>query len=325
MIQILNVEPDDFCEPARELLLGLGHLDECGLNPQQLLTRIANYDVLWVRLAQQIDRAVLQAGCRLRAIVTATTGLDHIDMDAARMLGIRVLSLRGETDFLARIPATAEHTWGLLLALNRHVPAAFRSVQEGGWDRYAFRGHDLKGQTLGIVGLGRLGKQVARFGLAFGMRVLAYDPYQKAWPSDVLQCESLETLLSQSQVLSLHVPLNNETVGMIGRKEIACLPPDAVLINTSRGEVLDSDALLCALREAQLRGAALDVIPDERCSDSSVRHCLLDYARQHNQLLITPHLGGATYESMAATEVFMAQKLARFLSEQSCGPGAACA
>jgi len=254
---------------------------------------------------------VIDACTNLKVIVTTTTGLDHTDVNYAEQRGIKVLSLRGETEFLRTIPATAEHTWALLLALVRHIPQAHASVIAGEWDRNAFRGHDLGGKRLGIVGLGRIGEKVARYGLAFEMRVGAYDPYRSDWVEGVTRCVTLPELLRQSNVLSLHVPLNPETERMIGREELAHLPNGAWLVNTSRGEVLDEVALVEALQDGQLGGAALDVIAAER--DQQRRGPLLDYARQHNNLLITPHLGGATVESMARTEVFMAHKLQKFL------------
>jgi D-3-phosphoglycerate dehydrogenase len=315
MIRLLVAEARDFSPEAVEILGGFGTCDLRQLDRAQLLETLPDYDVLWVRLGLTIDREIIDAASRLKVIVTATTGVDHIDLDYALRRNIEVLSLRGETQFLDSIPATAEHTWGLLLALNRRIPWAFRSVCHGQWDRDRFRGHDLRGQTLGIIGLGRLGIQVARFGLVFGMRVLAFDPYRQVWPSDVIRCASLEALLSLSNVVSLHVPLNSETTGLIGTRELQLMRPGAILLNTSRGAVVDAEALLEALASGHLGGAALDVIPDERDEGSVERQRLLEYAANSHQLLITPHIGGATFESMAATEVFMCRKLVRFFTK----------
>ncbi|MCL4555085.1 MAG: hydroxyacid dehydrogenase, partial [Actinobacteria bacterium] len=240
------------------------------------------------------------------------TGLDHVDVDYARSRGIAVLSLRGETEFLRTIPATAEHTWALLLALMRQIPQASTSVRHGEWHRDWFRGHDLCGKRLGIVGLGRIGEKVAQFGLAFDMHVAAYDPHRNDWPVDVLECKSLKELLSRSDALTVHVPLNDETRRMIGQDELALLPRMAVVVNTSRGEVLDETSLVNALKVGHLAGAALDVICNERDDLARQSGGLLEYARKHSNLLITPHIGGATEESMARTEVFMAEKLRRY-------------
>lgn len=313
MIRILNAEPLNYSEEARRVLQTIGSVDERCLNREELLRCLFNYDVLIVRLGFQVDRAVIDAGSRLQAIVTATTGLDHIDVPYAEKRGVAVLSLRGEVDFLRSIPATAEHAWALLLALIRRIPWAYDSVLDGHWQRDAFRGHNLSRRRLGILGLGRIGEKVARYGLAFGMSVSAYDPAPVAEISGVTLCVSLEELLRRSDVLSIHVPLNVRTEKLIGRAELAHVPPGALLVNTSRGGVLDEIALLEALAGNRLAGAALDVVADEREQPGSGREALIAYARSHTNLLITPHIGGATIESMRDTEIFMAQKLKRYL------------
>ena len=217
-------------------------------------------------------------------------------------------------EFLRSIYATAEHTWALLLALLRRITHAFESVRRGEWDRDAFRGNELYGKRLGIVGLGRVGEKIARYGLAFGMDVAAYDPYVAKWVEGVARLHRLADLLKRSDVLTLHVPLNAETTNMINSDELALMPPGSVLINTSRGEVVNETALVQTLENNRLAGAALDVVAYER--EPEQRQCspLLAHARTHENLLITPHLAGATHESMAKTEVFMARKLATFLN-----------
>ncbi|MEZ0395252.1 MAG: NAD(P)-dependent oxidoreductase [Anaerolineales bacterium] len=310
--RILNLEPENYSPEALAILQSLGEVEAGPLDRAALLERIGEFEVLIVRLAHQIDRQVLERAGRLKVIVSATTGLDHIDLECAAGRGITVLSLRGETDFLRRIPATAEHTWALLLALVRRVPAAHASVLAGEWQRDRFRGSDLAGKSLGLLGLGRIGEKVARYGLAFGMQVLAYDPYRADWPGEVERLSSQADLLVRSQVFSIHVPLNAETENLIGAAELALLPPGALLINTARGQVLDEAALLAALESGRLGGAALDVLCDERRA-SLVESPLVRYARRHDNLILTPHIGGATRESMAATERFMAHKLRAYL------------
>jgi len=313
LIRILNAEPLDYSEEARRLLHSLGHLHERYLTRVELLECLAEYDVLIVRLGFQVDREVIDAGTNLKVIVTTTTGLDHTDVNYAEQRGIKVLSLRGETEFLRSIPATAEHTWALLLALVRRIPWAFQSVLQGDWVRDDFRGHDLSGKRLGIVGLGRIGEKVACYGLAFGMKVFGYDVDPSRGMTGVTICSSLASLLQQSDVLTVHVPLNAHTEDLIGAKELDLLPAGSLLINTSRGKIVDERALLAALESGQLSGAALDVLSDEGPTSLRQESLLLRYARSHRNLLITPHLGGATFESMAAVEIFMARKLATVL------------
>ncbi len=314
--RILNLEPENYSAEALTVLQSLGAVETGPLDRAGLLERVGEFDVLIVRLAHSIDRQVLERAERLKVIVSATTGLDHIDLKYAAAKGIAVLSLRGETDFLRRIPATAEHTWALLLALVRRIPAAHASVLAGEWQRDRFRGADLAGKTLGLLGLGRIGEKVARYGLAFGMTVLAYDPYRPGWLDGVERLSGQADLLRRSQVFSIHVPLNAETENLIGAPELALLPPGALLVNTARGQVLDESALLAALERGHLGGAALDVLRDER-RGSLVESPLVRYARLHDNLILTPHIGGATRESMAATEVFMAHKLRAYLEGSS--------
>ena len=312
-INILNAEPLGYSADARSILAGLGRVVEKEMSRSQLFKELGEFDVLIVRLANQIDREVIDAGRHLQAIVTATTGLDHIDVDYARRRDIAVLSLRGETEFLQTIQATAEHTWALLLGLLRKIVPASIAACQGSWDRDRFRGRELNGKRLGIVGLGRLGKKIARYGQVFGMNVGAFDPFIQDWIEGVRREASLSDLLKSSDVLSLHAPLNPETQGMIGAAELALLPKGAVLVNTSRGQLIDEKALIDALTNRQLAGAALDVIAREREKQVRKNSPLLEYADANDNLLITPHIGGATYESMAQTEVFMAQKLKKFL------------
>ena len=312
-LKILNAEPLGYSVEAGTLLAELGEVVAKEMSRSQLKDQLGDFDVLIVRLAHQIDREVIDAARRLRVIVTATTGLDHIDVRYAQERGITVLSLRDETEFLREVQATAEHTWALLLGLLRNIVPASIAARQGNWNRDMFRGRELNGKRLGIVGLGRLGKMVARYGQVFGMAVGAFDPLVQEWQGGVRREPTLNDLLKKSDILSLHLPLNTETQGLIGATELELLPPGAVLVNTSRGQLIDELALIQALTNKKLAGAALDVVAQERENDNRRKSPLLDYAGTHDNLLITPHIGGATYESMAKTEVFMARKLKRFL------------
>lgn len=312
--RILNLEPKGYCREARSLLEELGDITDGPLDRRELLDRVSAYDILIVRLQHRIDEDLFEAGKQLKAVVSGTTGLDHIDLDAARARRIAVLSLKGEAEFLRTVTATAEHTWGLLLGVMRRIPEAAESVRAGQWDRDAMKGRDLAGKRLGIVGLGRLGRQVSVYGSAFGMRVAAYDPHVQAWPPAVRRRSSLADLMAESDVLTIHVDLNPRTRKLIGSQELAALPKGAVVVNTSRGQVVDEAALLEALVSGHLGGAALDVLADERIMETPLDNRLVQYATRHRNLLITPHIGGATEEAMSRTEVFMVRKLARFLS-----------
>jgi D-3-phosphoglycerate dehydrogenase / 2-oxoglutarate reductase len=313
---ILIAESNRFAPQAAAMLEALGPVRFSQLGRGALIDQIAKAEVLWIRLGNYIDGEILRAAPNLRVIVSPTTGLNHIDLAEAETRGIRILSLRGEIDFLKEVRATAELTIGLMLALLRHIPEAARHVREGGWDRDLFAGNELYGKTVGVIGYGRLGRIVASLLLAFGCKVLAADPSTRKEdlaPGVILL--SQEELLSQGDLVTIHVNLNEKNRGFFGAKAIRRMKAGGWLINTSRGELIDEQALLTALETGRISGAALDVLQNE--------HMLLDhpnplvaYATKHTNLIITPHIGGCTVESMQKTEVFMAEKLQRLLQAE---------
>ncbi|MBF0542357.1 MAG: hydroxyacid dehydrogenase [Nitrospirae bacterium] len=313
-VKILNIEPDGYSNEAREILSSVGSLSEQTVTGQELIRIISHYQVLITRLGHYISRDIMSAGVNLKAIATATTGLDHIDIEAALDCGIKVISLKGETAFLQTITATAEHSFGLILSICRKIPFAFNDVLNGNWRRDAFKGIELKDKTLGIVGYGRLGRMVANYGLAFGMKVIVCDPKIEV---NIQKC-SFEEILRESDFISIHVPLNLETMNMFGNKQFSQMKHDAYLINTSRGDIIDEEALLNALDNRLIAGAAIDVILGELSSkDNKIKSTLIDYAKKNNNLIITPHIGGATVDSMHSTEIFIAGKIKDFMTHSS--------
>jgi D-3-phosphoglycerate dehydrogenase len=226
-----------------------------------------------------------------------------------------VLSLRGRTQLLGHVRATAEHTIALMLALLRHLPEAAAHARSGRWRRDDFRGRELHGAAVGIVGLGRLGRIVSRTLLAFEARVFGYDPSvpEGAEPEGVTLV-SLPELLRRAEIVSLHASLTADSEGLLGAKEIESMHDGAFLVNTARGELVDEAALLAALESGRLAGAALDVLADENPAGMPDRP-LVRYAATHSNLIITPHIGGCTHESMEKTEVFMAETLVAHLGE----------
>jgi len=265
-----------------------------------------------VRLQTRITGDVIASCPSLQAIITPTTGLDHIDLAAAEDHRIKVFCLRGETEFLNTITSTAEHTWALVLCLVRRIVPAHQGVCGNQWQQDQFRSFELSGKTLGIVGLGRLGTMVARYGLGFGMRVLFYDPFQTVYPAGANPMMSLDALLAASNVITVHVPLNADTTGLIGRRELELLPPRAYLVNTSRGRIVDEEALLAALESGRVAGAAVDVLADEQ-SVASGDHPMVRYARLHDNLIITPHIGGAAEDAIERTDMFVMRRFEQWL------------
>lgn len=323
MIRILNVEPKNYSPQAKQVLASLGELTEKEVSRKELIGMIGDYNVLMVRLAHQIDREILAQAPNLKIVVSPTTGLDHIDLVCARERGIRILSLKGETEFLNNITATAEHTWALLLSLVRRLPHAFQDILQGNWGRDRYRGVELKGKNMGIIGYGRLGRMVADYARAFRMKIYAHDAEAGNLSGNNLQAASMEELLKVSDVITLHVPLSEETKNLVDRKQFSLMKPNAVLINTSRGGVVNEEALLDALLNRRIAGAALDVLAGEeefrkKSSPWPAGDPLAEYAKNHDNLILTPHLGGATHDSIEATELFMVHQLKNYIqSSQS--------
>lgn len=312
--RILITEPEGFSAVALARLDEAFAVDLGPLTRAELLVRVCDYEGLMVRLGHHLDSEVLERASHLRFIASPTTGLNHIDTETAGRFGIAMISLRGERKFLDTIHATAEHTWALLLALLRRIPAAHASVLGGDWDRDRFKAHELCGRTLGIVGFGRLGTKVARYGQAFGMNVVAHDPY--VVPPQGVEPLALEELFAKADIIVVLAAYTSQTHGLIGQAHFARCRPGVLLVNTSRGEIIDEQALLAALRNGAVSGAALDVLwqenqPNGVCPSSSA---LIEYAKGHDNLVITPHVGGATFESMGRTEEFIAEKVWRFIN-----------
>ena len=308
-LRILLAEKSSFSDRGIAALGELGAVDAFDLSQDELQARIPNYDVLVLRLGLQVNTDVIDAAPNLKFVVTPTTGLDHIDLEAANLKGIQVLSLKGEREFLDQVPSTAEHTFALMMVLLRKIPSSFDAVKDYQWRRDVFRGHELDGKIIGLIGCGRLGTMMARYCLAFGMRVLVYDPYQENLPEGIEQVETLKDLLSTSDIVSLHVHLNEETREMISEAEFGQMKPGSVLINTARGAVVNETALLQALEYKHLAGAAVDVVCDEHQIEIEKTHPLIDFARRHDNIIITPHIGGATFEAVEKADLFVIDKL----------------
>lgn len=308
--KILNTEPSRYSELCKANLRELGEVTEFECDRSELLRLVSDFDIVIAVLRNTFDAEVLSLANRLRYIATPTTGLNHIDLDCAEKNNVKVISLKGEIDFLKTVSATAELTWGLLLALIRHIPSACLSVQRGYWNRNEFLGVELKGKTLGILGCGRLGEKVAHYGLAFDMNVVACDPYQKTVPNNVRRV-SLEELFLQSDIVSIHLPLNNETVEMVNKQVLSRLRKGSLLINTSRGEIVDERALIEEMKSGRIAGFACDVLVNEFSNDTNwlLKNEIFQYAKNHPNVLITPHLGGVTSESFEATNRFIIEKL----------------
>jgi D-3-phosphoglycerate dehydrogenase / 2-oxoglutarate reductase len=286
-------------------------VDEVPTLPKdELLSRIADYDAIVGRSATRITSELLEKGRRLKVVGRAGVGVDNIALDTATSLGIAVINApAGNTN------AVVELFFGAVISLLRHLTRADTSMHGGRWERSSLLGSELKGRTLGIVGLGRIGGEIATRARAFGMNVLAFDPYIPRSRFEALRIQdtpSLDALIEQSNVLTVHTPLTDETKGMIGKRELARLPARSIVVNMARGGIVDEAALLEGLESKQLLGAVVDAYEKEPLSPD---HPL----REQADVLLTPHIGASTAEAQrnVAVDVCVAVRDALLSGELS--------
>lgn len=272
---------------------------------------LAEADAIFPNTKMMLDKSVIDAAPRLRLICTPSTGTDHIDKEYSAKKGVAVLSLTKDLDVLRTITSTAEHAFGLTLNIVRNMPWAFDHARAGGWDYTQFRGRELQGRTVGIVGYGRLGTMYARFARGFDMKVLAHDPFVKISEPWVEQVE-LDALLRRSEIVTLHVHLTKETRGMVDKSWFDRMN-GVYLVNTSRGGLINETDLIAALDSGRVKAAGLDVLDGEIDGDMSA-HPLVRYAREHRNVMITPHCGGMSIDGQEKAFTHAARKLADFFA-----------
>jgi len=301
---------DSLAEEGLEFIRGqpdtvLAH--KPGLSVAELSAIIGDYDGLIVRSGVQITSEVLASAGKLRAIVRAGVGVDNIDVDAATAKGIVVMNSAE-----ASTTSTAEHAFALMLALTRHIGHAYVDFRDGGWDRSQFSGNQLSGKTLGVIGFGRIGQAVATRAIAFEMNVVAYDPFINAttmMDGRVKMYQSFTELLPHVDILTFHVPLNDQTRSMLSAETLEHCRHGVMIVNASRGGVVNESDLLAALDSGVCRGLALDVFATE---PPPADHPM----RDHPRVLVTPHLGASTQEAQEAVSVAAAKSLLAFLRDE---------
>ncbi len=275
-----------------------------GLTGEELKAELANYDGAVCRSGVKITAESLEGNNTLKAIVRAGVGTDNIDKPASTRLGIVVMNTpAGNT------VSTAEHAMALLLGLSRNVAPAMESLKAGRWDRKKFQGSQVSGKTLGVIGLGRIGQEVAERAKAFGMAVIGYDPFltgERAKKLGITKVEQVHDLLPDVDYLTVHTPLTPETTNLISHDEVKLLKKGARLINCARGGIYDNQALVAGLESGHLGGVALDVYPDEPCTDNPLF--------QMENVLCTPHLGASTDEAQVEVAIEAVNLLISYLS-----------
>jgi D-3-phosphoglycerate dehydrogenase / 2-oxoglutarate reductase len=279
---------EEIAEGGLDRLRAAGHdVDvQLGLSPADLIDAVAGAQALVIRSATKVTADVLAGATDLVVVGRAGIGLDNVDVETATARGVMVVNAPQSNTL-----STAEHTMALLLAQARNVPQAHAALKAGRWERSRWEGVELAGKTLGIVGLGRIGKLVAQRALAFGMKLVAYDPYVAADRARQLSVDlvDLEQLMLRADFVSLHLTKTKETVGLIGADLLAKAKPGIRIVNVARGGVIDEDALAGAIRDGRVAGAALDVFAEEPTTDSPL--FALD------EVVVTPHLGASTREA----------------------------
>ena len=296
--------PEKLADPGIELLKKDFEVEvRLGLTPEELLETIGDYDGLIVRSATKVTAEVIDRAENLKAIGRAGIGVDNIDLEAATKRGV-IVANAPESNTVA----AAEHTLGLMLAAARRIPAADSSLRDGEWKRSAFKGVEVSGKTLGLIGLGHVGAIVARGALGMGMRVLAYDPYvseDRMRQANVERAETTDEVFAHSDFVSLHVPRTPQTVGLVNEDALAKMRSSAYVINAARGGIVDETALYNALKEGTIAGAALDVFAEEPKTDSPI------FALPN--VVVTPHLGASTAEAQDRAGITAAEQVAAAL------------
>ncbi len=305
--------PEGFAA-LEEAIAGRAELDYVEAEPMAVAEALFDASALLDASMQvHIDDGMIAAAPDLQVISCATTGSDHIDRGECLRRSIPVHTLREDRELLQNITPAAELSWALVLAAARRQPAALAHTRAGGWRREDFPGLMLHGKRLGLIGCGRIGGWMARYGQAFGMTVVGYDPFVEAWPESIRPA-GLNELFESCDVISVHVHLSDETRGLISAELLATIKPGAILINTSRGAIVDEAALLVALQSGRMGAAGLDVLEGE---PEVAGHPLMAYAREHDNLLITPHCGGFSPDAVRLVCRRAAEKIAAHLGLDS--------
>jgi len=287
MMKVLVADP--IANEGIDILSSCAQVDtKIGLKPEEIISIIGDYEALVVRSQTQVSADVIEAGKKLQVIGRAGVGVDNIDVEEATRRGIVVVNAPTGNTISA-----AEHTIALMLSLARHIPQANAMLKSGVWRRSDFMGTEVRNKTLGIIGLGNVGSEVARRARGLEMKLIAYDPFISVDYAHNLQVElvPLKQLLKESDFITLHIPLTESTRGLIGAKEMALVKPTVRIINCARGGLVDEKALAKAVNEKRVAGAAIDVFPKEPTTESVLF--------EHANIIVTPHLGASTTEAQA--------------------------
>ena len=297
-ILICDKTENEYIEQMRAAGLTVDVRDD--ISPEELPSVLPNYDGMVVRSRTKVRKPLIDVCPNLKVIVRGGVGLDTIDYEYAKSKGITVMNTP-----LANAASVAELTLGFMLALARSIPQATASMKSDKWDKKSFDGDEIGGKTLGLVGIGNIGKEVAKRAIAFGMTVIAYDPYVKEIEN--IKLVSLDELLTQADYISLHLPKTDETSNMIGAAQFAKMKNGVRIVNCARGGIVDENALYNALMNGKVSGAALDVFAEEPPTDWKLFKL--------DNVIASPHIGAATKEAQARVGAEVAEKMIAFAKD----------
>ena len=314
MKKILNTLDVSDIPEFNKIFSKIGRLINLDANREKVLDEIRDCDAYLASASVEIDKEFLKYANKLKVIGSPSTGTDHMNLKLIKKKKIICYDISKEFELINTFTATSELAFTLLLSLLRNMVPAVSDAKKGLWSREKYSGRQLFGKNFGIIGLGRLGVIAAKIANGFGMNVIAYDIENKI--IDNVTMVDIETLAEESDFVSIHVHLNALTEGLINKDLFKKMKKTAIIINTSRGKVINESDLLFALENKLIYGAGLDVIDGEWLTKKEkYKHPLIKFSRENNNLLITPHIGGATKESIAGARIFMAEKVASFLQE----------
>lgn len=279
---------------------------QTGLSEEELIEIIGEYDALLVRSQTTVTKEIMEAGTKLQVIGRAGVGVDNIDLDAATQQGIIIINAPDGNTI-----TTCEHTFAMMISLARHIPQAYTKTVGGTWDRKSFLGVELRNKKLGVFGLGRIGIEVAKRASAFGMTILGFDPFMSEERAEQLgiQLASLDEIIKQADFITVHTPLTNETRHMISKEEFAVMKPGMRIVNCARGGIIDETALVEAIDEGIVAGAAFDVFEEE---PPAADHPFFD----HPNIIVTPHLGASTLEAQENVAIDVSEQVIHILRNE---------
>ena len=302
-MKILCTTPIKHLNGVYEYLESFGevhYMPELKIIDFDLSINLSNYDVIFCNPNKQnykLDEYILKHFNG--TILTASTGLNHIDIDYCNEKGIKVMSHKEDMELLNELPSTSELAFGLMCSMLRNIPSSFDDVKKGNWDYDSHMGHQLKGKIIGLIGYGRLGKMMETFCKAFGMIIKIHDPYEGY--------DNLDLVLRESDIISLHVHVNNKTRHMMDQKVLTRMKKNSYIINTSRGEIVNEYDIVESLKSGKLKGYATDVIEDEYGNRQNSP--ILNGVKEGLNILVTPHVGGMTWEGQQKAYMWSISKL----------------